>query len=264
MLGYGGTDKPLAAEEYSTRRLCADLAALLDVVGVQKAIVIGHDWGSHVAARFALWHPDRLLALGLFSIPYNPPVRAYIPLERIVQKVPNYSYQLYFANPEFTREIEANLERFLRTIYGIDVHQKNIALEGNLREAIVNPGLTRPPFSRPPLTIDELRYVSSQMGDMNGPLSYYRTTKVRFEEEQAAQLPDQLPANLPVLHIWGTKDMAATPRALTKMRVLIPRLEVKELQKEGHWIMVQSKRDEVTRAVLDWLTKLDAIVPSKL
>lgn len=38
MLGYGGTDKPFAAEEYSARGLCADLAALLDVVGVQKAV----------------------------------------------------------------------------------------------------------------------------------------------------------------------------------------------------------------------------------
>lgn len=38
MLGYGGTDKPQAAEEYSTRRLSADLAALLDVVGVHKAV----------------------------------------------------------------------------------------------------------------------------------------------------------------------------------------------------------------------------------
>jgi soluble epoxide hydrolase/lipid-phosphate phosphatase len=41
MLGYGGTDKPRAAEEYSTRRLCADLAALLDVVGVHKAVSAG-------------------------------------------------------------------------------------------------------------------------------------------------------------------------------------------------------------------------------
>ena len=56
--------------------------------------------------------------------------------------------------------------------------------------------------------------------------------------------------------------MAATPNALTKMRKLIPRLEEKELQNEGHWIMAQTNKDEVTRAVLDWLTKLDA--PSKL
>ncbi|KAI9457004.1 Alpha/Beta hydrolase protein [Lactarius psammicola] len=261
MLGYGGTDKPRAAEEYSMRRLCADLAALLDVIGVQKAIVIGHDWGSYTAARFALWHPDRLLALGLFSIPYVPPIKVYIPLESIVERVPNYAYQLYFANPESTKEIEANLERFLQTIYDIEVHQGNIALNRNMREAIVNPGPSRP-STRPALTIDELRYISSQMRDMNGPLSYYRTTKVRFEEEQAAQLPDHLPADLPVLHIWGTNDMAATPGALTKMRKLVPRLEVKELENEGHWIMVQAK-DEVTKAVLDWLTKLDAVT-SKL
>ena len=38
MLGYGGTDKPQDAEEYSTRRLSADLAALLDVVGVHRAV----------------------------------------------------------------------------------------------------------------------------------------------------------------------------------------------------------------------------------
>jgi soluble epoxide hydrolase / lipid-phosphate phosphatase len=38
MLGYGGTDKPLAVEEYSIQKLCADLAALLDIVGVPKAV----------------------------------------------------------------------------------------------------------------------------------------------------------------------------------------------------------------------------------
>jgi soluble epoxide hydrolase/lipid-phosphate phosphatase len=38
MLGYGGTDKPQAAEEYSTKKLSADLAALLDVIEVSKAV----------------------------------------------------------------------------------------------------------------------------------------------------------------------------------------------------------------------------------
>jgi soluble epoxide hydrolase/lipid-phosphate phosphatase len=38
MLGYGGTDKPLAVEDYSTKRLSADLAGLLDVVRVSKAV----------------------------------------------------------------------------------------------------------------------------------------------------------------------------------------------------------------------------------
>jgi pimeloyl-ACP methyl ester carboxylesterase len=42
MLGYGGTDKPLAVEEYSTKKLCADLAALLDIIGVSRAV---SPWG---------------------------------------------------------------------------------------------------------------------------------------------------------------------------------------------------------------------------
>jgi soluble epoxide hydrolase / lipid-phosphate phosphatase len=40
MLGYGGTDKPLGAEEYSTKKLCADLAALLNVIRVPKAVSV--------------------------------------------------------------------------------------------------------------------------------------------------------------------------------------------------------------------------------
>jgi hypothetical protein len=30
-------------------------------------------------------------------------------LEDIVKMIPNYAYQLYFANPESTKEIEANV-----------------------------------------------------------------------------------------------------------------------------------------------------------
>lgn len=38
MLGYGGTDKPWDVDEYSTKKLCADLAALLDLIGVKRAV----------------------------------------------------------------------------------------------------------------------------------------------------------------------------------------------------------------------------------
>lgn len=38
MLGYGGTTKPVDASEYSTKKLCNDLAALLDCLGVKRAV----------------------------------------------------------------------------------------------------------------------------------------------------------------------------------------------------------------------------------
>ena len=60
MLGYGGTDKPDGIAEYTTKRLCGDLAALLDWEGIAKVILVGHDWGAHTAWRFALWYPNRV------------------------------------------------------------------------------------------------------------------------------------------------------------------------------------------------------------
>lgn len=40
MLGYGGTEKPTDASEYSTKKLCSDLAALLDLLGIRRAVSI--------------------------------------------------------------------------------------------------------------------------------------------------------------------------------------------------------------------------------
>ena len=40
MLGCGGTQKPVDASEYSTKKLCADLAALLDLLEIKSAVCI--------------------------------------------------------------------------------------------------------------------------------------------------------------------------------------------------------------------------------
>ncbi|KAG6896626.1 hypothetical protein C0992_007032 [Termitomyces sp. T32_za158] len=117
MLGYGGTDKPQDPSDYSTQRLCADLAALLDYLGVQRAVVIGHDWGAYTAARFALWHPERLSSLILLSVPYTPPSPVYKPIEYIVKLVPNFAYQAYFADPASTAPIEEHVRIYQPVSY---------------------------------------------------------------------------------------------------------------------------------------------------
>ncbi|THH19891.1 hypothetical protein EW146_g1339 [Bondarzewia mesenterica] len=183
MLGYGGTEKPAAAEEYSMKKLCDDLAALLDLVGVQRVILIGHDWGSYTAGRFALWHPGRLLALAMLSVPYVPPTPEYISLEEIVKRVPNFGYQLYFANDESTSEIESNLDRFLRLMYGRVRPSKPFVQVGNLREYLLE-GEEGTPTKKVHVSDEELGYYVSKLKSMQGPLSYYRTTKVRYEENK--------------------------------------------------------------------------------
>lgn len=51
-----------------------DLAAILDALALPDAFVVGVAYGARSAARFALRHPARLWALGLFDVSLRPPV----------------------------------------------------------------------------------------------------------------------------------------------------------------------------------------------
>lgn len=61
--GHGDSDRP--ATGYRTRDFAADAAALLDAVGCERAVVVGHSMGAANALRFALDHADRTLGLVL-------------------------------------------------------------------------------------------------------------------------------------------------------------------------------------------------------
>ena len=51
-----------------------DLAGIMDALGIEKAFVLGVAYGARTAARFALRHPQKLTALGLFDVALTPPV----------------------------------------------------------------------------------------------------------------------------------------------------------------------------------------------
>jgi 2-succinyl-6-hydroxy-2,4-cyclohexadiene-1-carboxylate synthase len=65
--GHGGSAAPDDAGRYALGRLAADLARLLDVLGVERAAVLGYSLGGRAALRFALEHPGRVSALVLES-----------------------------------------------------------------------------------------------------------------------------------------------------------------------------------------------------
>jgi pimeloyl-ACP methyl ester carboxylesterase len=52
-----------------------DLLAVLDQVGVQRAVLVGHSMGAYIVARLAAEHPDRVSALVLVDagLPLEPP-----------------------------------------------------------------------------------------------------------------------------------------------------------------------------------------------
>jgi pimeloyl-ACP methyl ester carboxylesterase len=61
-------------EAFTFSHYADDLAGIMDALGIPKAFVLGVAYGARTAARFALRHPDRLTALGLFDVALTPPV----------------------------------------------------------------------------------------------------------------------------------------------------------------------------------------------
>ncbi|XP_006456768.1 hypothetical protein AGABI2DRAFT_78715 [Agaricus bisporus var. bisporus H97] len=247
-LGYGDTDKPSSAEEYSMKSLCADIAALLDKAGLEKAIIVGHDWGSHMVGRFALYYPNRVLALAMLSVPYIPPSPVYLPLEEVARKSPNLGYQLFFGSQQSTKIIEVNLRGFMDVIFQ-QTDSKGVAADFTRKgamDALLNNSHVRSSGSY---------YHQVLSKGMNEPLNYYRTSKFRHDEEKADGLPSNLRADLPVLFLWGTKDRTATPALIRKSSKFITRLQDIAIENKGHWIMAEAKY-EVTAHIAEWLKGL--------
>ncbi|KGL46580.1 2-succinyl-6-hydroxy-2,4-cyclohexadiene-1-carboxylate synthase [Listeria newyorkensis] len=67
LLGHGETDAPLDVTRYGMEEQAADLMAILDQVGAQKASVLGYSMGGRLALGLATLYPERIQTLVLQS-----------------------------------------------------------------------------------------------------------------------------------------------------------------------------------------------------
>ncbi|GGK70034.1 alpha/beta fold hydrolase [Ornithinimicrobium pekingense] len=73
--GYSPGARPRRARDYRLPDLVGDVLALLDAAGVQRAHVVGHDWGGGVAWALAQGHPERVASLVVLSTPHLDALR---------------------------------------------------------------------------------------------------------------------------------------------------------------------------------------------
>ena len=83
--GHGNSSKPDTG--YLPHDFAADLAAFLDAMRIQSAVIVGHSMGSTVAQRFAIDYPSRTRALVLegafLPSPRNEAVREFFETVRV-------------------------------------------------------------------------------------------------------------------------------------------------------------------------------------
>ncbi|TVU50549.1 hypothetical protein EJB05_01924, partial [Eragrostis curvula] len=109
--GYGLSEQP-PESELDWDDLVADVLAVLDALAVDKAFVVGKDFGSIPAFYFALRHPERTRGVASLGIPFSPGPFDFAPM-------PEGFYILRWREPgraeaDFGRY---DVRRVVRTIY---------------------------------------------------------------------------------------------------------------------------------------------------
>lgn len=215
--GYSPGARPHGAGAYKLRLLADDVVALADAAGADRFHVVGHDWGGAVAWGLAGWHLDRLITMTSLATPHpRAMVRA---LWQSTQFARSW-YMLLFQTPRLAEALVAGRgANFFR---------------GRLEAS----GLP----SRYATTYSEHL---AQPGAATGGLNWYRALPL----ERPWELPR---ARVPVLYVYGTKDVALGPKAAELTARYVEGDYRFELLEAGHWLP-EERPDEVSRLVLEQL-----------
>lgn len=70
--GHGRSAEAPAPDAYGYEQLAADLEAVLDALGIERAALAGASMGAHTALRLALSRPERVAGLVLITPSFDP------------------------------------------------------------------------------------------------------------------------------------------------------------------------------------------------
>jgi pimeloyl-ACP methyl ester carboxylesterase len=257
--GYGATDRPAAVEEYDILHLTDDLIGLLDAMGEEQAVFVGHDWGAPVVWNLALRAPERVRAVVGMSVPFLPrgdtdPISLF---EAIFADA--FFYMLYFQEPgvadaDLGADPRDTLRRFMSAISAEGAAETFRVLPRHgtrLTDWLADPGVL-PGW----LSEGDLDYYAAEFGrtGFTGGLNWYRNMRRNWEiTEDLAQAKVVVPA----LFITGEQDPVAMMTSTAEMDEWVPDLRGKvTLPATGHWTQ-QERPAEVNAAVIDFLAGLD-------
>lgn len=263
--GYGLTECPKAVEAYDIEALTGDLVALLDHLGVEKAIFCGHDWGGIVVWQMALRHPDRVAGV----IGVNTPFMPRSPVDPITIMRARFGEDMYIVNFQKYGEADAVLNAdpgramdffMRRPLADTPAASGGLSRAADSGEpaqtfALVKMLQAWSPETDPRprlLDADESRFFteSFQRTGFTGGINWYRNFSRNWE--RSADIKDHVP--MPSLMVMAEKDAVLPPSAADGMETYVPNLEKVLIKDSGHWTQ-QEKPEAVNAALLGWLNR---------
>ncbi|MDP3852408.1 alpha/beta fold hydrolase [Phenylobacterium sp.] len=196
-----------------------DAVALIEALGSETAVVIGHDWGAAAAYAAANLAPERINKLITMAVPYGPQIRAAFMLDGDQQR--RSWYMFFFQTPMAVMAAGANDFAFIDRLW-----------------AEWSPGYVLPDADRV-----ALKAMFAHPGVLEETLGYYRQLfggpEVKPEwAETAAKLGG--PISMPALYLHGRNDGCMGVGLLDGMEDQFPAgLRKVVMEDAGHFLQLE-------------------------
>jgi pimeloyl-ACP methyl ester carboxylesterase len=215
--GYGRSDKPADVAAYGIPFLVGDVMAVLDHVGVERARVVGHDWGAAVAWAFASLVPDRVERLAALSVGHPAAFR------------------------------DAGFEQREKSWYMLLFQFEGVAEQWLSNDDWANFRA----WGRHPDT-DAVIAELERDGSLTPGLNWYRAN---IPPESLIGPPLELPPiQAPTMGVWSSGDFALTEAQMVdSAKQVAGEWRYERLEGPGHWMQLEAP-DEVNRLLVDFLS----------
>jgi|YelNatPaOPRAMG01_1025707.scaffolds.fasta_scaffold05683_10 pimeloyl-ACP methyl ester carboxylesterase len=255
--GYGESSAPEAVTDYGITELTGDLVGLLDALGIERAVFVGHDWGGFVAWAMPVLHPERTAGVIGVCTPYMaiPPTST---MRAMVDGEDERHYILWFQKPGVAESImdsRARLifDRLMRAPLEPAAMARRLMSGGKFE---MNPFRRIEEFrgeSPSILSPEELDvYVSAyEKSGFRGGINWYRNIDRNIREHPEI---GTTPLSLPCLMITAEWDVALPPRLAEGMKERCTDLETCNIERAGHWVQ-QEFPEQVNKAIVGWLSR---------
>ena len=216
--GYGASDKPAEVEAYSIPFLALDLTGILDHLGIDRAHLVGHDWGAAVVWATASLAPERVDHLVPISVGH-PSAFAGMGM---AQRQKSWYMLLFQFSPQ--------AEQWLTMDDG-----------ANFLEWCHHPDFDA--------VFAELRRDAS----LTPALNYYRAN---VSVEALVAPPLELPAiQAPTMGIWSSNDFALLEEQMTaSSKYCASTWRYERIDGPDHWVQWEAP-EAVTALLLDFLPR---------
>jgi len=214
MRGYGQTEAPAAVSAYRTRYICDDMLALLDVLGLDRVRLVGHDWGALIGWLLCMRAPERFTQYVALSVGHP----AAFARAGIMQRLRS-SYMLWFMLPFLAEQ----------------------SLSFNDFQAMRK-------FTKEPTQYDAWRRSLREPGRLTAALNYYRANVPRM------MLPGGklAPVSVPTMGVWSSRDAALTEEQMRDSAQFVKSsFRYERIDGADHWLQLTAA-DRLNTLLLDF------------